>query len=474
MTAINFNHILSKTSTIPDNIIIDNPERLKIHQSLWKKLTNYKTKNHLDNNLLEKVCSFFEERYGFHDHSAFQRIWDKLGAKIWTPNTHLTTGIIRDIDKNFRKNLIYHGEGIRRPENLPECDKAVQNLVQALLHGGDFPSNLVKKRTAKAIFVSLDKEFMKHFLQQLQAELTNLSKNLPKNKEEEVVWRAFLGNVIALLPYCYPASGEIVQIPHLENGNCRLINYKIEIIPLSYSDLASPMIALGMTPKDDLKASPVLAFSGTTFPAGHGFATTVLADFTPGNSVGEAVYERNKVKIASWLADKEHVHVVGTSLGGALTLHALRHNHHIDRVDVYNPPGLYKENWKKGTGATCDVNIYNQPGDVVSRMGAWPTGKNVSLYTVFQHQGIAENGLSSHARAFTGCDKISIIKEDPKEENLSFSRRFLTKLHQCLGPFIIFLPVLCALLVYKLACNINQFSLYYFEKMRHSFYSPNN
>lgn len=473
MTPVNFNQVL-QDSSVPNTTSLDDSTRVKINHSLWQKITHFKEKSELDNKLYKEVFTFFKQRYGFQDDQSFKRVWDKLGAKVWTTDKDLTAGTLRHIDAKFRKELIYHGDGIHEPKNQVHLDATVQKLVQALLHGGEFSPRMVEERAAKAIFVTQDKELMKQFQQELQFELDNLAANPPKNEHEEVVWRAFLGNVIALMPFCYPSTGDVFSIPVLENGVCRKVNYDIEVIPLTYTKLSSPMVALGMTSKEDPSASPLLSFIGTTFPAGSGFTATLMADFTPANSVGQIIYKLNRKNIDGWLANKKNPHVFGMSLGGAMAFHTLRHNHQIARVDVYNPPGLYSGNWKKGVGATCDVNIYCQPGDIVSKMGAWPTGNNVSLYTVYSHQvGVSEDPISSHARAFTGCEKITVIKEDPKKENKSFGRYVLTKMHQFLGPFVVFLPVSCTLLLYKIANSVHRASSYCFKKISKTF-APKN
>lgn len=458
MSILSLNKDWLESPHISDQLPLDNAARVKISRSLWLRLTHFKQKRELDQKVQQEVSAFFKERYGFEDQKTFERMWKKIVGKTWTVSNELTIGALRAIDAKFRKELIYHGPGVPSPKY--KTDTAVQELVQALLHGGRLSHKMLEQQTAKAIFIKHDPELMKQFLEELQQELHCLAENPPKGEKEEFVWRAFLGNVLALLPYTYPADGTTLVLPILKDGVCRKVEYTVEEIPLTLTDMATPMILLGLTPKKGQKAPSILSFMGTTFPAGSGFATTLLADFTPGHSVGEAIYRRNQKAISSWLENRHDVHAVGMSLGGALALNTLRHHHDkLACIDAYVPSGLYPSAWKDGIGTTCKVNIYCQPGDVVSQMGAWPTGDNVSLYTVFPHQeGVSENALSSHARAFTGCKRITVIKEDPKKQNGSFRRRFLTRLHQFLGPFIIFIPVYCTLLFYRLAAAVNRVS----------------
>lgn len=435
MTPINLKQIL-ESPVIPNDTVIDSQE---------------------------EIIPFFQNRYGFEEQKSFQRIWNKIGAQVWKTEDPLTAGTIRTIDAKFRKELIYHGKGIPAPESL--SNGTVHKLVQSLLHGKEFSFLLIEERTAKAIFIAHDKELMQEFQRELQLELNNLALHPPKNDREEIVWRAFLGNVIALLPYAYPHTDDIFTIPLLQNGTCRQVDYHTEIIPLSFNKHSSPMTALGFT-SDDPTAPSILSFTGTTYPAGKGFATTLLADFTPGHSVGEIIYKRNRKQIDHWLAGKKDVHVVGMSLGGAMAFHTLRFHHGIARVDAYNPPGLYLGNWKRGAGATCSVNIYCQPGDTVSKQGYWPTGDNISLYTVYPHQkGVKEDAFNSHAKVFSGCEKISLVKDDPVKENRSFTRYLRTKAHQFFGPIVVFIPLLCTLFLYRIARSVHRAALFFLSKL---------
>jgi pimeloyl-ACP methyl ester carboxylesterase len=162
------------------------------------------------------------------------------------------------------------------------------------------------------------------------------------------------------------------------------------------------------------------------------------------------------------------VHVIGISLGGALSFHTLANHHEkISRIDAYNPPGLYSHVWKKDLSENCIVNIYCQKGDPISQMGTWPTGKNVSIYSVMSHQkGVSENMLSSHARAFTGCQEISILRKDPGQQNASPLRRFFTILHQVLCPFFIFLPACCIFLIHRFFRTVHKISVFCIKRLK--------
>lgn len=461
---INFSQVLEINSQIPDQYSLDDSP--SINQSFWEMFAYRQEKEILDDKLHRQVFSFFQERYHFSDQKDFKKVWNRLGIKVWKPEDKLTAGILRRIDTSLKESLSYHGKGIHPPTSPSTSNLHVKQLCQAILHGIPLNFSLIEKRTINAIFISLDSELLKQFRIELQREIDNLYANLPKNDQEELVWRAFLGNIIAILPFSYPQNGDEIILPVLENGVCRQTTYSMEVIPLKYDDHFTPMPALGLVPKNDSHASPILSFIGTTYPAGSGFTATLLADFAPGYSVGEIIYNRNEELIDQWLSNKKDVHLVGMSLGGAMVFHTLRHHHEIARVDAYSPPGLNTKNWAQGIGSTCKVNIYCQPGDIVTNVGYWPTGDNVSLNTVIpHHKDLPKHPLSAHTRVYTGCDKITIIKENPEEVNQEHGRSFLTKIHHVLGPLLIFFPIKFFMFLKSTLLKIHDVSMNIFNRI---------
>ncbi len=452
--------LLDDSIHMRNSTIIDNPIRLKLASSRWLSFIHSSTKHRLDSAMQHQIMKLLQKKHGYEHLADFKKVWKAIDAsKLWNTADPLTFGKLRQIDDHIRAKIIYHGPGIKAPPvaALPKSNPTVSMVIQALLHGGQFVGNALETEVAKAIFIAKDHNLLKTFRQELQCELDNLIAQPPQNKAEELVWRAFLGNVIALLPFTYPSEDEIFSIPILENGLCRRVDYKIHVMPLTVTNLSSPMIALGLTPQNDEKAPPYLTYIGTTYPAGDGYAGTLLADFAPAYSVGEAVYKRNHAQIDAWLQDKENVYAAGTSLGGAMVMHTLiHHSKKFKRIDLFVPPGLYKHCWKVTLDTQCDVNIFKQRHDFVSKMGMWPTAENVKLFNILTHQkGVKENAISSHARAFSGCDNITIIKLDPEVDNKSLTRRFLTTLHQA-ASWIIYVPIKCMLLFFRAMQCIKQ------------------
>lgn len=396
-----------------------------------------------------EVKKFFQKRYEVASSKSFDEIWKHLQAhSTWVKQPGLSVGKLREIDELIKKHLVVAGHGIPAPhEKNPETIGSIKEVVKALLHGGNISTKVLRPSLLKAIFLSKDPAMLSQLRSELQFELNQMALNPPKTKKEKLVWEAFKGNIIALLPFTYPEPGTKFKIPVIKGNAIKLIDYTANVIPLHGTKYSSPMHALALTPDNPSEGNPLLSFIGTTYPAGDGFATTVMADFTPGLSVGEGVYKKNKVALDNWFHDKKDVEVYGMSLGGAMALHAfLYHGSKLSKVAAFNPPGFSKNYWKYKVTFDAEVNIYTQPGDIVSKLGFWPTMKNVNLYTVLTHQeGMRKHPIANHARAYTGCKNLTIIKDNTKSVNKNALRRWLTWAHKYLGPTLVYRPILAYL-----------------------------
>ncbi len=346
-------------------------------------------------------------------------------------------------------HIVYQGPGISSPHTA--SNTLTQNFARAILHGGKFQAQLLQSHAIKTILLKPNPTLLQEFRQQLQLECEHLAAHPPQNESEAILWQAYLGNLIAILPFTYPSNGELIKIPVYKDGICSLIEYQIHVMQLHESEDYTSLTALGLTPTQESNGRPILSYLGTTYPAGNGFLASIFSDFTPQCCVGESTYLRAKNVLEDWFKDKQQVHLIGISLGGALAFHTLQDYHEkLQRVDVYNPPSLYAHYWKKEFHTGCIINIYQQPFDIVSWVGAWPQGERVNLYYVSTtKKPVHHNLLTSHIRAYTGFDSISIKKLNPIEENKNRVRKFITLLHFYLGPLFVFYPTKLLLVLYK-------------------------
>ena len=450
----NWNSILdTKVDKVDLDQCIDSRE---LNKSFFRRKSS-------EDNLIENVVQdFFNIRYNFDaDKKDFQPIWDRIAvSNIWNSSSLLNIEKLRKIDALLKKTIIYRGTGVS--ETPSQAKTEIEMIVNWILHGNSIDLSRISKKTLDAIFTKKDETLLKEFRDLLQKELSDLHNKLPKTKEEAFLWRAFLGNIVSFLPYTYPKNTAEFQIPFLtenSNGyNVSLITYNIEVLKLTVDLQLSPTEALGLTPKnlDDTTSPHFLVFLGTTFPAGEGFLSTLLADFTPGYSVGERAYDDNKQIIDLWIKGKTNVHTLGTSLGGALALHTFRHHpEKISRFDVYNPPGFNKNCWKDLKNSLCEGHIYTQKHDIVSQLGFWPTEKaqNIHLYNVIPHPDDSSGPLQSHVKSFFGSPKkITVLEQNKDKVNQSYFRRLLTKVHKWVFPVTVWLPLKCTILFIK-ACR---------------------
>lgn len=435
----------------------ESQERLQFLHSPLQSLLHWSHRKELDQRILDSTKDYFRETYHIPKGKEFDRLWKDLAAPQWTPSQELTQEKIEAIKGRFDK-IFYNGPGFfheQEASGLEVDDQAVENLIQALCHGRSLTSGIINRRFLNSIFIDVDPSLLKSFRDGLQRELVRLSERPPQNDQEAIVWSAFRANVIALLPYSYPDPKTEIRIPVLDKDRkVRMVVYEMTDIPLTLTPIASPMRPLGMIPRSDKDALPILSYMGTTFPGGDGFITSILADTTPGYQVGGYIYKHNKAAIGAWFEGKEGVEVTGISLGGALALQtAADYSDKISRVDAFNPPGLERDAWHASTGNTL-INIYCQAGDIISKVGHWFYSKNVNLFRVFAHQeGVWEDPFTSHIRLATGCRRVTFIKENPEEINRKVERGYFTFIHRYISPWAVFVPTFMALVIFEALRN---------------------
>lgn len=359
-------------------------------------------------------------------------------------------------EEAISKTLIYSGKGIEVAKEGPS--DSICRFIYYLLGKEAVTADWMTLRNIKAIFVRKDFEMLKEVCAELQQVLQACNERLPlAGSAEEAVFESFVGNVIALLPFCYPEIGTPFCIPQKVEGIWQPVQYTVEEkIELSPKTVASPICAYGLVSKS---GPPLLTFIGTTYPAGDGFLATLLSDITPGFSVGHAPYLFGKRKITKWLKTKKGTQLYGISLGGALIFHVVRHHHElIGKVYAYNPPGLYPWNWKGSfRGAGPQIFIYYQENDPIPMIGTFPEGEQVRVYRILSKK--KENFLKAHSIVFTGGKEVTLLMSCPYYENRRVVRKLFTAFHILLSILFSLLPALFAYLLYlsikSLLSNMN-------------------
>lgn len=381
-------------------------------------------------NTLKKL---FQKHMGMKSNYAFSQIWSMAIQDAQCDvqcASSISCATLKKIDRILKKMIYYEGRGILSSEGVQQRSvmrKILRRLVKTGAVSRSF-YDLNNIRFAKKMGKKMLNNLVCHELKEMLGECLH---QLPKKgSEDEKIFRVFVGHIISLIPYSYPQKGDVFDIPvETEHGwvGCE---YTIDQeIHISYENIDTPIPIYGMLSPT---ARPILACIGTTYPTAEGHVETVLADFTPGCSVGQAPFEAGKGHIRSWLYDKQDVDVYGMSLGGALSLHILKDfSTHLHSVNAYNPPALYPEQWTQKYDHGVKVNIFTQQGDFVSDLGTFPEGKRVDIYHQIMERHVAPlDPISPHTDIYSGGDFLTMVKLSPEKENMQKKRSFLTTLHR--------------------------------------------
>lgn len=392
-------------------------------------------KESFDADLLQSIQDIFCRALQMTSQ-VFARVWNQavsMGTIKWPLTKPLTPDVLHSMAATLQKTLVYHGKGCQI-EPTPGCNEQIQGFLLYLLGRDVFSSSWLDTELFHAVFVSKNPSLLCMMRKELGNILAACASHLPvPGSPEEVIFQTFVGNCLTMLPYSYPEAGEVFSIPQKVNGHWKMCQYTMDPpIELTPSRIVTPLKAFGLTSKE---GPPLLTIIGTTYPAGDGYLMAILSDFTPGLSVGHLPYHLGEKNLQKWLDGKTDVRLFGSSLGGAICFHVLRHNREkISEVNAYNPPGLYPWDWKQPFESQ-KINIYYQENDLVPTMGMFPTGSNVSVYRVMGLNA-GNNALLAHVRGHYGGRQVTILKSSPEYENSRPVRRFLTAAH-CIGTLTI-------------------------------------
>lgn len=278
------------------------------------------------------------------------------------------------------------------------------------------------KRVVKAFFYKHDPELAKQARDDFQDifryiadQAINDSRPF-KLKEELLCFR-----LLSFYPFLKP-DGENVEFPLEIDGTVRKVNYQFKRIELTDDKLVSPLVAYGLWAQD---ASPILLFKGTTFPADEGFARSLLADFTPNNSVGGSILKKPSEQLVNWVSDKKGIIVSGISLGGSLAQHfGVDFAEKTSKIYAFSAPRLLESEMKDDAPPCIRVNT---KGDIVTKVGDTSLPKTTT-YEIETDEKY--NLFWRHILAPESHENKEISEK--RSEGLSF----LAKLHRITSPVI--------------------------------------
>lgn len=351
--------------------------------------------------------------------------------------------------------------------NEGTAEAQAENAVKLLL-GARFDSGLINFDLIKGILFVKNPDLMKGFTQALQKVTLDIFNRLSSpdvSQNQKEILDILLGSINAYYPFSEPEDGTELMIPQKIEGTWVAVTYIAETLNLTPDWLASPVPALGLTPKEGSPegTAPLLIFRGTPQPSASGSLPATLSDMVPGYSVGEYIYEHGGKDIIQGWINRSHakfggVKLFGTSLGGSLSLLSMAHQpEKVREVQIYGSTSLTREatnvyTRNRPVENLPEVHIYWNNGDMVPLIGVgfhpdWHLHK--IIVPTLQDPG------SAHAFLNAARPKIIVMKMDPEVDSRSASRRVFNVFYQILCilvvPLAITLLALSALSIY--VCN---------------------
>ncbi len=394
--------------------------------------------NKLDESLFKKISHAFSPA----EQTLLQSQWERLrkiavqnaGYGSWGAHLLRLSPVELDLlEQTFRETIrSIEGEHLHLEESLmSECSNlpVLRFLLDQTVRLTDLS---LDQESAKAMFLEYDPKLVAQYRTHFQEVFKFLAHNLIWQERDPLVAEMFLGNLIALLPYFDFEQGAILHLLKRIDDQWRLVSYQLKYIPL----IEGKIRAYGLDPTQD-KASPMLVFQGTPYPAASGFFEAIWSDLHPTKSVGEDIFKQGKPQIDQWLAGKEKVECYGLSLGGALAYHAGQAYGSQVEVHAYVAPGLIP---MKGGMSRIHGRVFFHYKDLIKSIGFHPESDHFTIYAVLTKT--EPTLIEAHTRP-PGIEPTLILKINPRYENRTFSRYFFSFLKIAVSTilFLVLYPI---------------------------------
>ncbi len=306
---------------------------------------------------------------------------------------------------------------------------------------------LFKEGNAKALFWEYDKELVAQHRAHFQEVFKFLYHHPTWSARDSLVSEMLVGNLIALLPFFDFENQSRIQLLRYIDQEWKIITYQLTHIPLVKGEIN----AYGLEPVDDNpKASSILVFCGTPYPAASGFLEAIWSDLHPIKSIGEEIFQQGRAELDRWMEGKSKVDCYGMSLGGALAYHAGHAYGEKVRVHAYASPGLVP---MKGGLSQIHGRVFFHLNDLIRSIGYHPESENFEIYAVVTDADL--NFITAHSHP-TGLGPTLVLKIDPKHENQTWLR-YLANILKIIVSTILFLVLLPIKLCFKAVQKIRLF-----------------
>lgn len=357
-----------------------------------------------------------------------------------TKTTRVTAAITEKVLASIVPSIIASGGTPKLFDDVTlQSGDDIGNLLKFFLSETPFTLEYLSFNLAKWLMIS-NREKLKEIRVELQKILLHIHRQLLTNNFSNQQTEMMVGLLMSIYPFFEPDQDELIQAPQKIEGNWSLVTYKVDKLCCSPSWMGSPYNAYGLMPIDNPKACPQLLFMGTPQPSASGSSVATWADFVPGYSVGEAIYEHYaKERLQNWISAAyqkmgHKLTISGQSLGGSLALITASHQpDQIATVYAFNPPTplpsipkLFTKNCEK-LDTLPDVHAICQENDIVSDVG-WGWHPHWNVYRVYADKSY--NPYFSHVKGFLCMRKFVVVKVDAEKDSEQLTRKAATILHQ--------------------------------------------
>ncbi len=395
-----------------------------------------------------------------HWQTIFTQACVNIGQSSSDPGMFLEVSKVRDIFNELNQIIVDVEPNGFFPfgTSEPVEGQHIRNILKFAFHDIPLDSRVINGDTINALLVDSTPEQRDEFRNELQFVMISLFDTLKKNYlEHSPVLEMFLGYSLCLFGQYYRTDGldpnvtQTVKVPKKINDSWELIDYKIEVIPLTPTWMPEVIEAVALTPISRQDAPRLLLYKGTRGPV------SLLADVVPGAGAGEVIWWAGRDKVNNWIRQvpkveaqakvdiNSKVEIHAYSQGGGVAYLTASENPDQVKIHVYAPAGVFPRNQADLAGEQIEGNIYVDPNDWVSMVGYHPEGPN--FVKVIRDN--PPNFYISHVRTYGG-EKTILLRVATVWENQSVWRIISNVVHQIFSVPIalVLITVITAQIIY--------------------------
>ena len=220
-----------------------------------------------------------------------------------------------------------------------------------------------------------------------------------------------------------------------KKGQLEVVQFVVDTI----FDLWKSHVAFGLYPKSHSKEHhPILLFRGTDFSLiSESGRASIISDLDP-DGPGRRLFNNSRTNIRHWMSQMANtgkkVRVIGHSLGGALALYTLLHEHEYLAKETwltsyaFNPPGISEELLDEYLSIPKKEKppfvTYVTRGDIISKFGSLFG----DTFEVFTDRPLSP--VLAHEQLIFSQPRSYAVKVDTNKENITSSRKYYSNIQK--------------------------------------------